>query len=121
MSVFPFESFILLYFTARENHFSPRVTASEMSGDCIESGISGFFSLPLLTFSPSRSILYPEPSKSFSGSNFSKKSLKCNICLSAAQAALFSSGGRCDMSRYDTLFISVFFISKTSMSRASIL
>lgn len=57
MSVFPFESFILLYFTARENHFSPRVTASEISGDCIESGISGFFSLPLLTFSPSCGII----------------------------------------------------------------
>lgn len=54
MSVFPFESFILLYFTARENHFSPRVTASEMSGDCIESGISSEFPL---TFSPSCGII----------------------------------------------------------------
>lgn len=54
MSVFPFESFILLYFTARKNHFSPRVTASEISGDCIESGI---FSVPPLTFSPSCGII----------------------------------------------------------------
>ena len=57
MSVFPFESFILLYFTARENHFSPRVTASEISGDCIESGI---FSVPPLTFRKSRTIFSME-------------------------------------------------------------